>query len=105
MKIKVLTDFSKVLGARYYSDGPFSGTEFFDRLLSDRFSESIKKGEKLEVDLDGTEGYASSFINEAFRLLAAKYGPDHVSINLIIISNEVPKYKIRVKEAIDEARK
>jgi hypothetical protein len=100
--INIATDFAKEPGARTYSDGPKSGQEFFEELLRPKYLEAAGLGVKLRIILDGTEGYASSFINEAFRRLGGEFGPDAVMANLIIVSNEVPKYIKKIREAVYE---
>lgn len=102
IQINIAKDFSRTPGARNYSDGPFSGQEFYEKLLYPRFKDAISQSTKLEIILDGTAGFASSFINESFRLLGKEFGGDLVWSNLIIISNEVPKYIQKVKEALYE---
>jgi len=63
MKISVEKDFSSTPGGRLKSMGPDSGEEFRERLLKE-----LKKhvDEKIEILLDGEEGYGSSFLEEAF---------------------------------------
>ena len=100
--VNIAKDFTKIPGARYYTDGPFSGQEFFDKILKEAYKSATLESTKLKVILDGTEGYASSFINEAFRLLGKEYGPDNVWNNIIIISDEIPAYIFKVKEAVYE---
>lgn len=102
IQINIASDFSKTPGARNYSDGPYSGEEFYHKVLSPKFKEAINENSKLEIILDGTAGYASSFLNESFRLLGKEYGAEVVWQNLIIISNEVPKYIQKIKEALNE---
>ena len=104
IEIKISKDFTVTPGARNYKDGPFSGEEFYDKVLKVKFQEAIKTGVKLKVDLDGTDGYASSFLNEAFSRLGNEFGAKEAENNLIIISNEVPKYLKKVKESINEKR-
>lgn len=104
IKIKIVEEFTDTPGARTYEDGEKSGQEFFDTLLKRRFQEALSKGEKLSVDLDGTNGYASSFLNEAFGRLGNEFSPEIVWRNLEIISDEVPKYIEKVKNAIHEKR-
>ena len=60
---------------------------------------------KLKIILDGTEGYASSFLNEAFSLLGNEFGAEIAWNNIIVISNEVPKYIEKVKQSVYEKRK
>ena len=105
IEINIAIDFTTEPGARNYSDGPFSGEEFFDKLLKPKYVEAKEKGLKLKINLDGTEGYASSFINEAFIRLGSEFGADEVWNNLILISDEIPKYIKKVKESIYEKRK
>ncbi len=102
--IDIAKQFTNTPGARNYTDGPYSGEEFYDKHLKDAFQEALDENVKLKVILDGTEGYASSFLNEAFSLLGNKFGPDKVWKNLIIISNEVPKYIDKVKKSVYEKR-
>lgn len=90
--IKISKDFSNTPNARYRKDGKFSGEEFYEDLLELAFQTALDNGLKLTVDLDGTEGYATSFLDEAFRRLGEKFGPDVVIDNLIIISNEEPDW-------------
>lgn len=103
--IDIKNDFSRTTGFRTYKDGPKSGLEFFDKLLNPKFHESQQKGVKLKVILDGGEGYTSSFLNEAFRLLGEEYGADRVWDNLIIVSNEWPKYINKIKSSVYEMGK
>ena len=103
--IDIARDFTVEPGARNYGDGPFSGEEFFEKLLKPKFWEAIEKKLKLKIILDGTEGYASSFLNEAFIRLGNEFTPDMVWNNLILISNEIPKYIKKVKQSIYEKKK
>jgi phosphomannomutase len=98
--IDIPNDFTKTPGWRTYDDGPFSGQEFFDKLLKDGFEKAKNEDVKLKVILDGSNGYTTSFLNEAFRLLGKEFGSDKVWNRLIIISNEVPKYIERIKKGV-----
>lgn len=104
-EINIAQDFALEPGARNYSDGPFSGEEFFDKLLRPKYLAAREKNVKLKIILDGTDGYASSFLNEAFIRLGSEFNPDEVWNNLILVSNEIPKYTKKVKESIYEKRK
>lgn len=103
--IDIKNDFSRNTGFRTYTDGPFSGQEFFDNLLERAFKEALEKGVKLKIILDGGEGYTSSFLNEAFRLLGEKFGSDTAWNNIFIISEETPSYLKKIKDAIYENEK
>ena len=101
--IKIATDFSPYPGARYYKDGPFSGEEFYDKILKGKFAEALAHNTKLTVDLDGTEGYATSFLDEAFTRLTKDFGTQKVLQNLILISQEEPDWIDEIKSYISEA--
>lgn len=103
--LNIATDFTPTPGARIYADGPFSGQEFYEKLLKKQFELAIKEEVKLKVILDGVDGYTSSFINEAFSLLGNTFDSDLVWNTLIIVSNETPKYIQKVKESVYEKRK
>lgn len=99
-----LSDFTFTPGARDYDDGKESGLEFYDNILKDKFQEAMDKGVKLKVDLEGVEGYPSSFLSESFGLLGNEFGSEVVWSNLIIISNEVPKYIRKIEEYVHKKR-
>lgn len=99
-KISIANDFSETPGARYYKDGPKSGQDFFENLLSIMFEKALKAGQKLIIDLDGTEGYATSFLDEAFRSLSDKYDPETVWKNITLISVEEPDWIEEIKSYI-----
>jgi phosphomannomutase len=103
--INIKEDFSATTGFRTYDDGPKSGLEFFEKLLDNKFKEASEQSVKLKIILDGGEGYTSSFLNEAFRLLGEKYGADLVWNNLLIVSEERPKYIEKIKKSVYEMGK
>lgn len=104
IEIKIKRDFSFTPGARDYEDGKKSGQEFYEKLLKKRFEEALSKNVKLKVDLDGVEGYPSSFLSESFGLLGNEFGADRVWGNLIIVSNYVPKYIKKIEEYVFKKR-
>ncbi|CAI1509341.1 STAS-like domain-containing protein [Serratia fonticola] len=85
-------------GPRYKRLGPSSGEEFREWL-----EKELKKSSDLTVDLDGTEGYGSSFLEESFGGLIRNDHPFDVVRAITIISNEEPELIDEVKEYIDEA--
>lgn len=66
MKIKVAIDFSKAPGPRYEAEGKHSGEEFRRDILHPKVLEALHSKVILTVDLDGTFGYGTSFLEEAF---------------------------------------
>lgn len=60
--VNVARDFSKYPAGRYLEDGPASGQAFRDKFLIP----VLKEAGRLTIELDGTRGYGSSFLEEAF---------------------------------------
>lgn len=85
--VNIAKDFSATPGARYKGDGPYSGEEFREKLLEQHFSDP-KLNYDVTVVLDGTEGYATSFLEEAFGGLARKFGKGGCLKRLKFVSNE-----------------
>ncbi|WP_417327033.1 STAS-like domain-containing protein [Halarcobacter sp.] len=98
--ISIASDFTEIPGARYYSDGDFPGEEFRDKFLVPNFD----KFDKLIINLDGTEGIATSFSEEAFGGLARIYPENQVLEKLEFISDEEPDLIKEIKKYIIEAR-
>jgi hypothetical protein len=94
--LSISNDFTPFPGARYYSDGPFSGQEFYEKYLKVFFVKAITENTKLVVNLDNTAGYASSFLSESFGLLAEEFGIDDVLSRIEIISLQEPDWKNRI---------
>lgn len=90
MKIKISEEFSPTPGARYRNEGKFSGEEFRDDMLKEKFDEARRLNEKLIVDLDGGYGYPTSFLEEAFGGLSRLYSPAEVMKVLEFVSNDEP---------------
>ncbi len=65
--INIAKDFSETPLGRYVTDGKFSGERFRDEFLVP----ALKVG-PLTVEIDDTEGYGSSFLEEAFGGLVRK---------------------------------
>ena len=105
MTIKVIDDFSKTPGARYRSEGDYSGEEFREELLEPKFIDSKNNHEKLIIDLDGGYGYSTSFLEEAFGGLARKYDPNEVDSIIDLISQDEPSLIEEIKGYILNARK
>ena len=93
MKIKIATDFSRIPGARYPEEGDFSGQE------------AIQEKVKLTIDLDGTAGLGTSFLEEAFGGLIREDRLDYNEIigTLEFVSEEDPDYISEIHSYIDDA--
>lgn len=97
--IKVV-DFTEYPGPRYCDQGKSSGEEFYHSVLNSQFAESLKKGSNLAVDLDGTAGYASSFLDEAFGNLIYDFTLEQVKNHLKIISTEEKDWITMISEMV-----
>lgn len=78
MLLSICQEFSDVPAGRNRSDGEFSGERFRDDILVPALKEAQETNQKLEVDLNGAEGYGSSFLEEVFGGLVRehKYSPE-----------------------------
>lgn len=61
-----IKDFSEYPGPRYEDQGDSSGEEFYVKMLNEKFYTCYKEDCILVIYLDGTAGYPSSFLDEAF---------------------------------------
>lgn len=101
--INIAHDYSETPGARYISDGPFSGEAFRDKLLEPRYLNCLSLGIKLIIDFDGGYGYPITFLEEAFGGLVRKgYSGIDLLNNTIFVSNEEPKIIEDIKKLILE---
>jgi hypothetical protein len=104
----LVADHAPSPGGRYITDGPFSGEWFREKVLGPALGAAIQTGEKLIVELDGTSGYGSSFLEEAFGGLirTRAFEPAKVRETLIITANDrlYAPYKILTERFIRDAR-
>lgn len=61
-RISIAKDFTKYPYGRYLKDGPNSAQRFRDEILIP----ILNANELIEIDLDGTAGFGSSFLEEVF---------------------------------------
>ena len=66
--INIAKDFSIFPGGRFKKDNKYSAEEFRDTILIP----CINKYNKIIIELDGTRGYSSCFLEEAFGGLVRK---------------------------------
>lgn len=105
MKIKIATDFSRIPCARFLSEGDYPGEEFREKILLPKIKEAIEKNEKLEIDLDGTAGLGTSFLEESFGGLIRidKLDYDKILNTISFISTDDPEYIDEILEYLKEA--
>ncbi|MCA1510249.1 STAS-like domain-containing protein [Bradyrhizobium sp. NBAIM01] len=87
-RISLAKDFSRHVGPRYIKQGPFSG-EKFRKVLVD----ALAKNDVVVIDLDGTTGIGSSFLDEAFGGLVFAEGMAKADV----------QQRVRVKSDLDES--
>ncbi|MBP9811845.1 STAS-like domain-containing protein [Candidatus Gracilibacteria bacterium] len=78
--INISKDFTDAPGARFKTDGKFSGEEFYESILKPNF-QSILDDESngiLFIDLDDTYGYGPSFLSETFGRLYTDFGGEEI---------------------------
>jgi len=91
--LSILQEFSEYPKLRYISLSADSAEKFYHELLNERFAEAYQKGEKLEVDIDHTAGYTSSFLDEAFGNLVYDFTLNVVQKHLVVKSLDEPYWK------------
>lgn len=84
-------------GPRFIKLGPSSGEEFKKWIVSE-----IQKDPNLTIDLDGTEGYGSSFLEEAFGGLVRENVDINIVKNIKFISKEEPELIDEIHEYIED---
>lgn len=99
--LNIAKDFSRSPAGRFITDGPFSGEAFRENLLRP----ALANNAKVEVDLNGSLGFGSSFLEEAFGGLVRKCGFTAIDLGQrLIIRSDLKTYKDRVWRYIDEAK-
>lgn len=94
-RINILSDFGRLLGARYKYEGSKSGEEFLEDILEEKFLLAKNNNRKLIIELDGVRGYPSSFVSGSFGKLSIEHGSDVVLKTIEFVStNNIRKEKI-----------
>ncbi len=101
-KIIVWKDFSDNPGARYRTDGPFSGQQFLEEHLEPKFDKAVEGNYILVIDLDGVWGYPSSFVSGSFGKLSLKHGSEKVLKHIKFKSEQSA---LRLEKIVNEIKK
>lgn len=97
--IRIASQFSRFPAGRFNADGPYSGQAFRDRFLVP----ALGKGKPFIVELDGTAGFGSSFLEEAFGgLVRAGCSPD-IILGLMTLKSSDESLVEEIKEYIANA--
>lgn len=98
--IKVATDFSETPGARFTTQGDYTGQEFRRTILIPAVKEAKETGEKIVIDLDGTYGYPPSFLEEAFGGLVREFPDEDFSNMFEFITFDEPSLVEKIAKYI-----
>jgi hypothetical protein len=98
--VNIAKDFTRFPSGRFKKNGNTSGEAFRERFLESQ----IQKGEIITIELDGTIGYGSSFLEEAFGGLVRKLrlAPDKIQEKINLISED-PSLIEEIKTYIEDA--
>ena len=98
--VSVAKDFTRFPSGRYVQNGDTSGQAFRERFLE----KPISRGETVVVDFDGTIGYGSSFLEEAFGGLVRKLKlPADFFLTHLTLKSADASIREEVQEYIREA--
>lgn len=103
--LSVAKDFTKTPGFRYETQSPgISGELFRMSKLLVSYEQAVKNNDKLEVNLDGTAGYLTSFLEEAFGGLQRYYRENGDNRNILesitIVSDDEPHWKSDIERYV-----
>lgn len=99
--LKIADEFSKTPGAHNRQSGRFSGEEFFETVLEPKYLAAREEETYLIVDLDGTAGYANSFLAYVFGRLELDYPGARRFI--MLVSLDEPYLVDDIREIFNEA--
>jgi len=100
--INVATDFSDTPAGRFDVEGPFSGERFRQSLLVP----ALRDYDEVIVDLNGVEGFGSSFLEEAFGGLVRLhlFSKEDLAQKLKFLTDD-PSLEVEIQEYISRAAK
>jgi hypothetical protein len=94
--INIANDFSRYPAGRVVKDGPYSG----ERFRNDWLIPILERHEKATIEMDGTRGYGSSFLEEAFGGLVRRgFTPDQINSTFELHSSD-PSLTSEIQEYI-----
>ncbi len=103
--LKICKEFSSTPGPRYEQEGEYSGEAFRKKVLKPFIDSALLEKVGLVIDLDGTAGYGTSFLEEAFGGLIRADGFKFAVLDktIIFISNEEPYLIDDIKSYLSDA--
>jgi hypothetical protein bacD2_23454 len=100
-----IMSYSQSPGPRYCDQGDDSGEDFYHSILNYKFYQAYNEKKTLIIDLDGPDGYASSFLDEAFGNLVYDFGKKLVENILKVKSEEEPEWIEMLNDTYEEWEK
>lgn len=97
----IAQEFTDTPGARDYEDGDYSGQEFLDKYLHERFMKAVNENYIIDINLDGLWGWPSSFISGSFGMLSMKVGAELILKHIHFTSTKRPS---RIEKVIAEIK-
>lgn len=98
--VRVADEFTRFPSGRYKRNGSTSGEAFRERFLEG----PLRQGESITVDLDGTVGYGSSFLEEAFGgVVRSLTMPANDVLKLLTFRSSDPALVDEIKQYIKDA--
>ena len=85
-------DYTEYPGPRYSHQGDYSSENLYFKIIKPLFERAIEINSNFTINLDGTAGYASSFIDELFGNIVYDFGSEKFDSTIKIISNEEPEW-------------
>jgi hypothetical protein len=93
--VRVL-DFTEAPGPRFINQGKHSGEQFYVDVLNGKMAQCIRENKDMDVLLDGTAGYPSSFLDQAFGELVYDFTKAVVEqrVHIVTVVNRRRKIKL-----------
>jgi hypothetical protein len=103
--MNIAKDFSPYPGPRNEDEGDYSGASFRKNMLVPALQKAISNNHVLVVILDGTAGYGTFFLEEAFGGLIRTgiFDYDTICRHLELLSNDEPYLIDDIKAYMQEA--
>lgn len=104
IELSIAKEFTKTPGFRYRFQSPdSSGQQFREDFLGPSYIRAKEEGQKLNVILDGTAGYLTSFLEEAFGGLKRDYPTEDVMQHIIVTSNDEKHWEVDIQRYVKNA--
>jgi STAS-like domain of unknown function (DUF4325) len=105
LPISISRDYTDTPGPRFRNEGGFSGEQFLEEILEPKYLQAVAAHDKLIIDLDGTEGYATSFLEAAFGGLGRKYDPSQILDTIRFKCDDEPMLEQEIITYIKDSRR